>query len=806
MKRILFTLALLGSMFTLASAQTGNFNMVVAGTLPYNSPQHQDLSNIWGFVDTVGNEYALIGAANGLSIVDVTVPTNPVEVAFIPAPGGSGNCTWREVKTIGRYAYVTTECGTPGLQIVDLRNLPGTNLPSATWAPTIMSTQLKTIHALDVEGTKLYLYGHNIGNKGFIIADVASNPMNPTYLGIYNGSYVHDGEVRGNTAYAGHIYAGYFSVTDVSNPAAPVDLQTQNTPGNFTHNTWTSTNGNYLFTTDEVSNSYLASYDISNINNIQLLDKIQVTPGSGSIVHNTYTINVGGNDYEVVSWYRDGVVIVDAGRPNNLVVVAHYDTYPQDSGNGFNGTWGVYPWLPSGNIVSSNIEDGLFVLTPTYQRACYLEGTITDANTSLPIFGANAVINSLNLNGSSDATGFYGTGCAAAGSYSVTYSKAGYVSQTVTVSLSNGVVTTQNIQLVPLTSFAVTGQVVQSWNNAGIPNAHVRIYNALYNYDTITDANGNYTIPAMYDDTFMIVAGKWTFKNKCVSNVHISQSLMPPVMALDSAIYDEFTWDYNWSISGNAQTGMWERGEPLGTSYNNPGDANPEYDVSTDCTDECYVTGNTGQTSSDDDVDNGYTLMTSPTFSLIGYNNPVLDYYRWFFNAGGFGNPNDSIRVYINNGNTTVQADFCDVNGQLSAWVHKIVPITPLITPTATMQVMVRVADASPGHIVEGGFDRFWVRDSVLNSVHDIQWNNFVHVYPNPYTSQTSVDYSLANAVVPGAMVIVTDVTGRTVEQLPVTAKAGVVQVGGELGAGIYFVRIINGREMTEPMKVVKMK
>ena len=806
MKKILLAFALLGGVFSLAKAQSGNFNMTVAGTLPYNSPQHQDLSNIWGFVDTVGNEYALIGAANGLSIVDVTVPTNPVEVAFIPAPGGSGNCTWREVKTIGRYAYVTTECGTPGLQIVDLRNLPGTNLPSTTWAPTIMSTTLKTIHALDVEGTKLYLYGHNIGNKGFIIADVASNPMNPTYLGIYNGSYVHDGEVRGTTAYAGHIYAGYFSVTDVSNSANPVDLQTQNTPGNFTHNTWTSTNGNYLFTTDEVSNSYLASYDISNINNIQLLDKIQITPGSGSIVHNTYTINVGGNDYEVVSWYRDGVVIVDAGRPNNLVVVAHYDTYPQDSGNGFNGTWGVYPWLPSGNIVSSNIEDGLFVLTPTYQRACYLEGTITDANTSLPIFGANAVINSLNLNGSSDATGFYGTGCATAGNYSVTYSKAGYVSQTVNVSLTNGVVTTQNIQLVPLTSFAVTGQVVQSWNNAGIPNAHVRIYNALYTYDTITDANGNYTIPAMYDDTFMIVAGKWTFKNKCVSNVHISQSLMPPVMALDSAIYDEFTWDFGWTVSGNAQTGMWERGEPLGTTYNTPGDANPDYDVSTDCTDECYVTGNTGQTSSDDDVDNGYTLMTSPTFSLIGYNNPVLDYYRWFFNAGGFGNPNDSIRVYINNGNTTVQADFCDVNGQLSTWVHKIVPITPLITPTANMKVMVRVADASPGHICEGAFDRFWVRDSVLNSVHDIQWNNFVHVYPNPYTSQTSVDYSLANAVVPGAMVIVTDITGRKVEQLPVTAKEGLVQVGGDLGAGIYFVRIINGKEMTEPLKVVKMK
>ena len=69
-----------------------------------------------------------------------------------------------------------------------------------------------------------------------------------------------------------------------------------------------------------------------------------------------------------------------------------YDTYTQGSGNGFNGCWGVYPFLPSGTIVASDIDNGLFVLQPTYVRGCYLEGTITDLNSGIPIPGASAVI------------------------------------------------------------------------------------------------------------------------------------------------------------------------------------------------------------------------------------------------------------------------------------------------------------------------------------------------------------------------------------------------------------------------------
>jgi MYXO-CTERM domain-containing protein len=58
------------------------------------------------------------------------------------------------------------------------------------------------------------------------------------------------------------------------------------------------------------------------------------------------------------------VVVFDASNPDNLVEVAHFDNYltPASNSAGTDGTWGVYPFLPSGNILVSDIENGLFIL------------------------------------------------------------------------------------------------------------------------------------------------------------------------------------------------------------------------------------------------------------------------------------------------------------------------------------------------------------------------------------------------------------------------------------------------------------
>jgi len=45
-----------------------------------------------------------------------------------------------------------------------------------------------------------------------------------------------------------------------------------------------------------------------------------------------------------------------------LTEVAYFDTYPADDGAQFNATWSNYPYFESGNIIVSDIEQGLFIL------------------------------------------------------------------------------------------------------------------------------------------------------------------------------------------------------------------------------------------------------------------------------------------------------------------------------------------------------------------------------------------------------------------------------------------------------------
>jgi hypothetical protein len=68
------------------------------------------------------------------------------------------------------------------------------------------------------------------------------------------------------------------------------------------------------------------------------------------------------------------------------VQLSYFDTFPTNNNVGFNGAWGVYPYLPSGNIIISDIQRGLIVVkeqsggggpTPT--------PTVTNTPTNTPI-------------------------------------------------------------------------------------------------------------------------------------------------------------------------------------------------------------------------------------------------------------------------------------------------------------------------------------------------------------------------------------------------------------------------------------
>ena len=101
-----------------ATAQSQT-NLNLLGDLQYPQ-QRVDCSDIWGYVDASGNEYAIVGNQTRTSIVDVSDPTSPVEIFY-----SAGDQTiWRDMKVWGTTAYITNEGGS-GLKIIDLSNLPG---------------------------------------------------------------------------------------------------------------------------------------------------------------------------------------------------------------------------------------------------------------------------------------------------------------------------------------------------------------------------------------------------------------------------------------------------------------------------------------------------------------------------------------------------------------------------------------------------------------------------------------------------------------------------------------------------------
>lgn len=466
----------------------------------------QTLANVWGYVAN-GNEYALVGGAQGLIILDITNPDVPQQIVQIPGP----NNLWKEIKTYQHYAYVVSEGG-QGIQIVNLATLPSPTLPSQFYkGDGAILNQLNTIHALHIDETKgfLYAWGGGLFGGGAKIFDLKPDPWNPVYVGKYDQlGYIHDGYVDNDTMYSGHIYAGQFAIVNMADKSAPELINTQTTPGAFNHNSWLANDRKTLLTTDEVNNSFLASWDVSDPTDIQFLDKIQSNPGSNSMVHNTYV----RENWAVTSWYKDGFTIVDITRPDNLVQVGNYDTYPIGQGGGSEGCWGVYHNFPSGNIIASNISVGgageLWVLTPNYVRACYLEGKITDAFTGLPL--SNALIQVVGSNPLtqelSTTNGVYKTGQAAEGYYKVRVSKSGYQDFETFIYFQRGEVILLDVALFPNGAVDLSGTVVHHSDGLPVENASVWLYGNQSAASATTDVLGAFNFNNIQPGTYDIAA------------------------------------------------------------------------------------------------------------------------------------------------------------------------------------------------------------------------------------------------------------------------------------------------------------
>ena len=228
---------------------------------------------------------------------------------------------------------------------------------------------------------------------------------------------------------------------------------------------------------------------MSDLSNIQERDRVQSSPDIGTVIpHNAHV----HGDYLVTSYYRDGIVVHDISYPDHLVEVAHYDSYA-GAGDGFDGSWGAYPYLPSGIILSSEINSGpsgeglLVVLEPDYSPASYLQGLVKDSLSGQALSNVSIRILSYDiLSTSSNLFGNYSIGTGSPNTYDVEYSKLGYFTDTIEVTFSSGQLVTKNVALLPQQSFSKTGKVVNS-TGEGIANSNVFISSSFFQDTTLTN-------------------------------------------------------------------------------------------------------------------------------------------------------------------------------------------------------------------------------------------------------------------------------------------------------------------------------
>lgn len=324
-------------------------------------------NDCWGYVSGSGREYALMSVSDALVVIEITDPANPVILDRIPHPNG----LWGDVKVHGDFAYVTTEEEETGLQVIDLTRV---DVGEVTLSKTIGT--MGRAHNLAVDNTSGFLY--TLGTRegwGTTMCFSLVDPSTPVRIGAgsMTSAYQHDAQI---VTYDSGPYAGKqilfgasenrgVDVVDVTIKNSPFRLSRKSYPSvNYTHQMWVDEDRNYLYVNDELDewNGAVATtrtlvFDISNLDNPVLVNTF--TTNLPSTDHNLYIHN--GMLFEAN--YTSGLRVFDLGTdPENPTEVAYFDTYPESNSVGFNGAWSVYPFLPSGNLIVSDIDRGMFIL------------------------------------------------------------------------------------------------------------------------------------------------------------------------------------------------------------------------------------------------------------------------------------------------------------------------------------------------------------------------------------------------------------------------------------------------------------
>ena len=324
-------------------------------TLPINS-LGGSYTDVYG-VAINGGEYAVIGSTMGAHIIDVTNPSQSYEAAFVPGAFQGSLVTHRDYFHMDNYLYAVCDQGSSTLQIIDLSNLPNS-------VTIIYDTDslISTTHNIFIDTLNKKLY--TTSGKVFDISD----PINPSFL-FHMGFFYHDLYVENDTGYFNCFSNGLQIYEMTTNSPQYLGSLTSYPDQGTNHSGWKK--DSIYIMADENGGLSLKVIDVSDLNNLQVIALFNsgVLP-SPAVPHNL----IIRDNFVYVSYYCDGLQVFDISNPNNPIKAGYYDTYPSIYCSGFKGNWGVDPQLPSGIILASDVQSGLFILEFDYNEESICDG------------------------------------------------------------------------------------------------------------------------------------------------------------------------------------------------------------------------------------------------------------------------------------------------------------------------------------------------------------------------------------------------------------------------------------------------
>jgi choice-of-anchor B domain-containing protein len=792
-------------------------------------------SACWSYIHHDGREYAVLGGHDGVFIYNVTDPAATYPVGFVAGPPSP----WREMKQYRNWIYVVTEgygIG-EGVQIIRMTD-PEHPVLAATYA-----TGFARSHTVAVDTARAILicngtrYNAGLGAyppSGMRVLSLA-DPEAPTPLAVWpNGPittnedsvYVHDSVPIGNRLYAASIYFGIERVFDFTNPAAPTPIAAWHYPGAFSHNSWPDKTGKWLYVTDEKNGQPLEIFDISNLAAPVLFNRF--TPNPVAIVHN---VHVKGDEVYLSS-YTEGIRVLDATDPSHPAEFGFADSYDGPSGN-YYGVWEVCPFFPSGTVIASDMETGLYVYRVRRDYGL-TRVKVVDAQSGAPIAGASLFrdAGAESLVTTADGIAVFALD---PGAHTVTGRLFGYAEHSLSTSASIGSRDTLTLPLSAQPRADFTGTVR---GQTPIQDAQVSLaYTGLHAH---TNQAGHFSLSGIPVGTYRIqVAAPGYIPIDFVrpigpGNTSLTFTL-PPV-----AQWDPIESADGWSVGAPGDnavdnyTGQWQWVDPLGTVVGDasnvpstssashpafarpgaplaheghreaeglyPGPVQPEDDDTPNGT-HCFVTGQGTSASDIEGYDlDGVTTLTSPTLDATSMSLPTVGFWSWFYTSTS--EPGDYLDVLLSNDGGATWTLARHVTGMHDHWNMEAVRIADFMAPTAQMRVRFVASDQGGFSVVEAAIDDLVLYDGANQPVGSSPFPGDVPTrlalrapWPNPAADRVSVVLEIPRAG--HARVEVVDVQGRRVAALfDGAADAGtrVLEWDGNGAApGIYFLRAESG-------------